>query len=238
MSTSVSLDPASTQAAADPGVVTTAVSFIQDGGFFMYPILIVLFIGLGIVLERVIYLQTAKARNKKVWDSVFPLISKGQFRQAMEMVKDNNTGLARIIAYGLERGRLTRRHDDVELAMEEGLMEIIPRLETRTPYVATLANIATLLGLLGTIIGLIQAFTAVASADPAQKADLLSASISVAMNTTAFGLIAAIPLLLAFSFINSMTGKVVDSMEMASVKFLNVFRQVAAQQDPRNSDGE
>ena len=79
--------------------------------------------------------------------------------------------------------------------MEESLMEVLPRLEKRTHYLATLANIATLLGLLGTIIGLISAFTAVSNANPADKADLLSASISVAMNTTAFGLMCAIPLL-------------------------------------------
>ena len=238
MSTPVSLDPASAPAVADTSLIATSISFIQDGGFFMYPILIVLAIGLGIVLERVIYLQTTKARNKKIWDQVFPMLAKGQFRQAMDVVKDSKVGVGRIVANGLERARLSRRHDDVELAMEEGLMEVMPRLEARTPYIATLANIATLLGLLGTIIGLIQAFTAVASADPAQKADLLSASISVAMNTTAFGLIAAIPLLLAFSFINSMTGKLIDSMEMASVKFLNVFRQVVAQQDQRGGDGQ
>lgn len=238
MSTPVSLDPASAPAVADASLITTSISFIQDGGFFMYPILIVLAIGLGIVLERVIYLQITKAQNKKIWDQVFPMLAKGQFRQAMDMVKDSKVGVGRIVANGLERARLSRRHDDVELAMEEGLMEVMPRLEARTPYIATLANIATLLGLLGTIIGLIQAFTAVASADPAQKADLLSASISVAMNTTAFGLIAAIPLLLAFSFINSMTGKLIDSMEMASVKFLNVFRQVMAQQDQRGGDGQ
>ena len=153
------------------------------------------------------------------------------------MVSNSNTGMAKVIGYGLERAKSAKRHDDIELAMEEGLMEIIPRLETRTPYIATFANIATLLGLLGTILGLISAFTAVASADPAQKADLLSASISVAMNTTAFGLIAAIPMLLAFAFINSMTGKLVDSMEMASVKFVNVFRQVSAQQERKN-DGQ
>lgn len=238
MPTPVSLDPASAPAVADASLVTTSISFIQDGGFFMYPILIVLAIGLGIVLERVIYLQATKARNKKIWDQVFPLLAKGQFRQAMDIVKNSKVGVGRIVANGLERARLSRRHDDVELAMEEGLMEVMPRLEARTPYIATLANIATLLGLLGTIIGLIQAFTAVASADPAQKADLLSASISVAMNTTAFGLIAAIPLLLAFSFINSMTGKLIDSMEMASVKFMNVFRQVVAQQDQRGGDGQ
>ena len=79
-------------------------------------------------------------------------------------------------------------------------MEVTPLMQERTHYLATLANIATLLGLLGTIIGLIDAFTAVSTADPAQKAELLSASIAVAMNTTAFGLVAAIPLLLLHSF--------------------------------------
>ncbi len=219
------------QTAADPGFVTTAASFIQDGGPFMYPIMVVLAVGLAIAIERVIFLQVTKIRNKKIWDAVYPYVSKGQFRQALEVSKESNTGIGKMITYGLERARTAKRNDDIEMAMEEGLMEITPRLEARTPYIGTLANIATLLGLLGTILGLIQAFTAVASADPAEKADLLSASISVAMNTTAFGLMSAIPLLLLYAFINAMTGKLSDSMEMASVKFLNIFRQVASQQE-------
>jgi len=119
----------------------------------------------------------------------------------------------------------SRRRDDVEKAMEESLMEVLPRLERRTPYLSSFANIATLLGLLGTIIGLIQAFQAVANANPAEKADLLSASISVAMNTTAFGLMVAIPLLLMHSVIQSKTTEIVDSLEMASVKFLNTVAE-------------
>ena len=226
-----------TATAQNTGVVETAITFIQDGGFFMYPSLVVLALGLALSLERIIYLQATKAKNKKTWKDVYPLIAKGQFRQALDVVSNSNTGMAKVIGYGLERAKTAKRHDDIELAMEEGLMEIIPRLEARTPYIGTFANIATLLGLLGTILGLISAFTAVASADPAQKADLLSASISVAMNTTAFGLIAAIPMLLAFAFINAMAGKLVDSMEMASVKFVNVFRQVSAQQERKN-DGQ
>jgi biopolymer transport protein ExbB len=95
----------------------------------------------------------------------------------------------------------------------------------RYVYLATFANIATLLGLLGTIIGLIQAFTAVANANPADKADLLSASISVAMNTTAFGLMAAIPLLLMYTVLQTKTTELVDSMEMATVKFLNAITE-------------
>lgn len=230
MANTVSIEN-SGQSAGDPGFVTTAVSFIQDGGPFMYPIMVVLAVGLAIAIERIIFLQVTKMRNRKIWDAVYPYVSKGQFRQALEVSKESNTGIGKMITYGLERARTAKRNDDIEMAMEEGLMEITPRLEARTPYIGTLANIATLLGLLGTILGLIQAFTAVASADPAEKADLLSASISVAMNTTAFGLMSAIPLLLLYAFINAMTGKLSDSMEMASVKFLNIFRQVASQQE-------
>jgi biopolymer transport protein ExbB len=123
-----------------------------------------------------------------------------------------------------------RRRDDIEIAMEESMMEIVPQLEKRTPYVALGANVATLLGLLGTIMGLIQAFTAVANANPAEKADLLSASISVAMNTTAFGLMVAIPLLVTHTVLTSKTGQIVDSLEMATVKVLNVISNTSKRQ--------
>jgi biopolymer transport protein ExbB/TolQ len=100
-------------------------------------------------------------------------------------------------------------------------MEIVPRLEKRTHYLGTFANMATLLGLLGTVIGLISAFAAVATVNPAEKANLLSASISVAMNCTAFGLMVAVPLVLIHAVLQTKTTELVDSLEMASVKFLN-----------------
>ena len=114
--------------------------------------------------------------------------------------------------------------------MEESLMEVMPRLEKRTHYLSGFANIATLLGLLGTIIGLIQGFQAVANANPAEKADMLSASISVAMNTTAFGLMVAIPLLVTNTILTAKTGEIIDSLEMASVKALYVFSTRAKRQ--------
>ena len=101
----------------------------------------------------------------------------------------------------------------------------MPRLEKRTHYLATFANLATLLGLLGTIIGLISASTAVAAANPAEKADMLSTSISVAMNTTALGLMVAIPLLLVHAVLQTKTTELVDSLEMATVKFLNTVSE-------------
>ncbi len=104
-------------------------------------------------------------------------------------------------------------------------MEIVPRLEKRTHYLATLANVVTLLGLLGTIIGLIKAFTAVAAVNPSEKSELLSASISIAMNNTAFGLMVAIPFLLMHAFLQARTSEIVDSLEAAKVKFLNLIEQ-------------
>lgn len=208
-----------------PTQAQTIISFFQDGGPFMYIILVVFAIGIAISLERFIYLSNVKSRNVKIWDQLFPMLGQGKFNQAMQTAKDSNSAIARIMVYGLSRASHSDSSEDIELAMEEGLMEIMPQLERRTPYLNAFANIATLLGLLGTILGLIKAFTAVASADPSQKADLLSASISVAMNTTAFGLITAIPLLLASSYLQSRTTELVDSMEMASVKFVNVFRE-------------
>ena len=100
---------------------------------------------------------------------VMPLLMDGNYSQAVELTDKSRAALGRILRYGLDRASGASRRDDVEVAMEEGLMETVPRLEKRTHYLATFANIATLLGLLGTIQGLIVAFDAVAGADPAQK---------------------------------------------------------------------
>lgn len=199
----------------------TIVRFFQDGGMFMYPIMIVLGFGLVIAIERWVYLTATGTRNRMIWKKLAPLLKRGGFKEAAELTRQSRTAIGNILSYGFARIDSARRRDDIEKAMEESLMEVMPRLEKRTHYLATFANIATLLGLLGTIIGLIKAFTAVAAANPAEKADLLSASISVAMNTTAFGLMAAIPLLLMHSILQTKTTELIDSLEMASVKFLN-----------------
>ena len=201
------------------------VEFFQSGGLFMYPIVVVLALGLAIAVERYIFLSVSRSTNSKVWNSLMPLLNKGDFQRANSIMSKSKSAIAKVLSYGLSRTTSARRRDDIGTAMEEGLMEVIPQLEKRTHYLATFANIATLLGLLGTIIGLIQAFTAVAAANPAEKADMLSASISIAMNTTAFGLIVAIPLLLMHTVLQTKTVELVDSLEMASVKFLNIVTE-------------
>jgi biopolymer transport protein ExbB len=193
----------------------------------MYPILIVFAVGLAIAIERYITLTHVRRCNEGMWTKLQPAIADGDFETARQMTSKDDSTVSRLLSMGLARQGAVRRRQDIEIAMEEGMMEIIPQLEKRTAYVALGASIATLLGLLGTIMGLIEAFTAVANANPAEKADLLSASISVAMNTTAFGLIAAIPLLITHSVLTAKTSAIVDSLEMASVKMLNVITSLA-----------
>lgn len=203
------------------------VGFFATGGLFMYPILLVFAVGAAVAAERFVTLTLVTNKNQVVWDKVQPLLANGEFDEAREMTSKDESTISQVLNMGLSLQGSVRRREDIEIAMEESMMEIVPRLEKRTPYVALASSIATLLGLLGTIMGLIQAFTAVANANPAEKADLLSASISVAMNTTAFGLMVAIPLLITHAVLTSKTGDIVDSLEMATVKSLNVFSRRA-----------
>ncbi len=151
------------------------------------------------------------------------MLKANDFARAQQLLSTLDSHLARVLNYGFARYKPGAKRERIEAAMEEGVMETVPRLERRTGYLATLANVATLLGLLGTIHGLSEAFGAVANADPSEKAALLSASIAIAMNATAFGLFTAIPLLLAHSMIQSRTLEIVDSLEMAGVKCMNIL---------------
>jgi biopolymer transport protein ExbB/TolQ len=197
------------------------IAFLQNGGTFIYPIALVLVLGLAITIERWLYLSSALKVNQKALDSLKVALKKGDIKEISKYAKNNSAPVYDVLESGIARLSTVKRREDVEYAMEETIMEYMLRVERRTPYLATLANIATLLGLLGTIMGLIAAFSAVANADPAEKANLLSASISVAMNTTAFGLITAIPLILFHSSLMSKTAAIVDSLEMAGMKLLN-----------------
>jgi len=207
------------------------IGFFSSGGAFMYPILLVFAVGVAIAIERYVTLNAVTRKNQAAWQQIQPLLSDGNFDKAREVSSEDQSHMGRLLSMGLALQGAVRRREDVEIVMEEGMMEIVPQLEKRTPYIALASSIATLLGLLGTIIGLIQAFTAVANANPAEKADLLSASISVAMNTTAFGLMVAIPLLVVHALLATKTNEIVDGMEMASVKVLTAISTRARRQE-------
>ena len=208
----------------------TVVKFFQDCGLFIYPSLLIMAMGVTIAIERFIFLNRARSENRKMWSQVKPMLESGKFKEAHGVTSKSDSAIGKIVNYGLTRMQSPGRREDFDAAMEEGMMEIVPRLEKRTHYIATFANVITLVGLLGTIIGLIKGFTAVAQVNPAEKAELLSASISIAMNNTAFALMVAIPFLLIHSFLQAKTSEIVDGLEGAKISFLNLVQRLKSEQ--------
>ena len=204
-------------------IMYSIVSFFAGGGAFMYPILLVAAFGAAIGVERYVTLTRLGVANRHAWNEVEPALTNGDFEKAREVTSKGDTAISRLLLMGLVRQGAVRRREDVEIAMEQSMMEIVPQLEKRTHYLATFANLATLLGLLGTVSGLIHAFAAVATVNPAEKANLLSASISEAMNCTAFGLMTAVPIVFLHALLQTKTTELINSLETASVKFLNAL---------------
>jgi biopolymer transport protein ExbB len=197
------------------------VNFFKQGGAFLYPIAAVFAVGIAVAIERFIYLMRVGSRNRRLWAQIAPQIQAGNFRGAMEIAERTDSPLSTIMKYGISRISTAQRHEDIERAVGESLIDVVLRVEKRTHQLASLANIGMLMGLLGTVVGLINAFAAVANVNPAEKTSLLSASISVAMNNTALGLGLAITLLLAHMYLESKTTSLVNGLEVASMKFLN-----------------
>jgi biopolymer transport protein ExbB/TolQ len=207
----------------------TVVKFFVDCGPFLYPSLTMMALGLAIAIERFIFLRRARSENRALWDKVLPLLQGGKLSEVHQLAQGSDSAIGKIVSNGLSRLKTARHREDIDNAMEEGMMEIVPRLEKRTPYIATFANTITLVGLLGTIIGLIKGFTAVAAVNPAEKAQMLSASISVAMNNTAFALMVAIPFLLIHAFLQARASEIVDSLEAAKITFLNIVQRITSE---------
>ena len=201
--------------------MNSVINFFKDGGVFLYPLALIFVVGVSIAIERYLYLTRETVRNRGLWEALVPALGSGNFKQVVALTQNSKASIATILTYGVARIGSARRRDDIEKAMDESLLEVIPRIEKRTHYLSSLANVGLLIGLLGTITGLIGAFSAVATANPAEKASLLAAAISVAMNNTASGLAVAITLLLAHMYLESKSTALIDSLEIASIKFLN-----------------
>ena len=181
------------------------------GGPVMYMILVALVAGIAIMIERFVYINMRNRIDTSTFVArVVELVQRGKVQTAVEYCRKSKAALPRIVLAGLENYNATPR--EIQNALELAALTEIPKLEKRTQYLSMIANVATLLGLLGTIFGLIQSFQAVAQAEASQKAALLSAGISMAMNTTAFGLLVAIPCLIAYSLIQERTNAIVDEI--------------------------
>ena len=211
----------------------SVIKFFQDCGLFLYPSLLIMATGLAIAIERFVFLQRARTANRQEWAKVLPMLQGGQWKDVLGRTATSDSAIGKIVNNGLTRLQTSRRREDIDAAMEEGMMEIVPRLEKRTHYIAVFANVITLVGLLGTITGLIHAFTAVAQVNPSEKATLLSAAISIAMNNTALALMVAIPFLLIHAFLQARTSDIVDGLEAAKISFLNLMQRIAPEHSTR-----
>lgn len=216
--------PESEEQPASPGLISEAAKFFREGGFAMWPILLFLAAGLAIMIERFVFLYfKANIKPEEFMARIADLIRKGSIEGAIATAAEQDAPLARIIEAALRNYRGTER--DIQNAVDEMALAELPRISARTGYLAMLANVSTMVGLLGTIFGLIQAFSAVSAADPEAKGRILASGIAMAMNTTAFGLIVAIPQLIVHSFLTSKADGLIDDIDRYSVMVINMLAQ-------------
>ena len=196
--------------------------WFKAGSWWMIPIAICSVFILGIIIERAIYLYGASINRDVFLATMQKCILAGDVAKAVKMCSAANAPLARIVQSGLVK--VNRPDEEVQAAMDEAALREIPRIAKRTGYLALLANLAMLTGLLGTVSGLIRSFGAVSgeSVDPSQKARILAEGISEAMNCTAFGLIVAIIGLVGYAVLNGKTQNLEDDINEASVQVLNL----------------
>jgi biopolymer transport protein ExbB/TolQ len=218
-----------------------ALKAFHEGGFWMWPILLINIVTQAIALERAYFLYIATSENKEALiKGLNKEVLKGDYNAAIKFLDAQRPGpLQRILKAGLLK--VHRPDIEVQAALDEASLREVPKLEVRTGYLAIYSNAATLVGLLGTIVGMIACFAAAAAADPAQKATLLAAGIAEAMNCTAFGLITAIPALIYYAFLQARTQHLIDDINECIVTEINLvlsnralFRQ-AAEEAARNA---
>ncbi len=195
----------------------------RTGGMWMYIILAVSIFAIGIVIERFIFLFFKYSINAEAFMAqVQKLVMANNIDRAIKLCNAApSAALPKVIKAGLTRAN--KGEVEIQNAIEEATLEVVPKVQKRTASLAALANIATLLGLLGTIIGLIEAFEALEKATPENRQRLLAKGIALAMNTTAFGLIVAIPTLVAHLILSGTTKKILDEIDMYSVKLENLL---------------
>ncbi len=203
--------------------MATIAKAFKEGGGWMYIILVVSIMGLGIIVERFIFLFFKYNINATAFMAqIQKLVMANNIDRAIKLCNAApNAALPKVIKAGLTRAN--KGETEIQNAVEEATLEVIPHIQKRTPALQGVANVATLLGLLGTIVGLIEAFAALEFARPDDRQKVLSRGIALAMNTTAFGLIVAIPCIFAHMILSGVTKRIIDEIDQYSVKLQNLL---------------
>jgi biopolymer transport protein ExbB len=213
--------------------------FLKNNFWHVSPILVTFFVALAIIIERAqsLFKTYTLDNSEAFFDKTRELVSKGQINEAMALCEQfSGKPTAEIVKVAIQRA-----HQPEELIMnsiELARNKYAEQIQKRTNYLATIANVATLLGLVGTIAGLIESFEAVSHADAQQKAALLANGISTAMNATLLGLGIAVPCMIMFSFYINKTNRLVAELESAGLMTLDAIMVCSLgqnQQDRRAS---
>lgn len=196
----------------------------QHGGFWMYVILVIQLVSIAIIIERAIYLYvTKKTTQTDIALSFEDSIRRGEIDQTIDKANTmaQNDAIARAIVAGAKSAKFFGGKEEIQAKMDEVLLHENALLDRRTGFLSMLGNVATLVGLLGTITGMIKSFAAVSYANPAEKAALLAAGISEAMNATAYGLITAIPALVAYAILMNRANHLAEDLNQGALKVFN-----------------
>ncbi len=195
--------------------------FMIEGGVFMWIIAAVWCVGIAIAVERLKAYFKFDVDGSSLMGNIKKSVIGNQVQEAIQTCSESGALLSFVMKNGLKRANQSK--EQIQDALEASILEAVPKIEKRLSYLALAANLSTLLGLLGTIQGLIQSFAAVAQAEASQKAQLLAEGIAVAMNTTALGLISAISLMVVHSILMARGEKMIQEIEENSVKLLDLL---------------
>jgi biopolymer transport protein ExbB/TolQ len=196
--------------------------FFQQGGVWMYPIAAVSAFALAVTFERLFYYYIhCRVSAKGLLTQVTRFIRNGDLEKARLVCTKTKSPLSVILECAIWHYQQQEPDQEIQNAIDEIALRELPRIQRNTHYLSLFANISTLLGLLGTIFGLQEAFGALSAADPSQKATVLANGIAIAMNTTALGLVVAIPCMVMFSVLGAKANSIIEEIDESSVRLLN-----------------
>jgi biopolymer transport protein ExbB len=197
--------------------------FIRDGGFPTYMVLVLGLFVAAIAVERWIQIQFRYSINSRAFMAKLKkYILSDNIDRAISLCNSKSEALLpKVLKAGLTRAKDSVQ--DIQNAIDEATLEVLPKLEARALYLGALANLATLVGLFGTIIGLISAFKGGGAVDASQRSQYLQHGIAVAMNTTALGIMVAIPALAISTFLQSKINAIISDIDQYSVKLINLL---------------
>lgn len=202
------------------GILKGISEAFHKGGWGMWPILICSIIIFAIIVERAVYLFKATVDKDKLLALLKSQVMSGNVQGAIKVCSGNPTPMTRIVQAGLMK--FNKSDHEVQSAMDEAALRELPRINKRTPYLAMLANLATLLGLVGTLTGMIKSFGAAAGADASRKASMLAEGIAEALNCTAFGISTAVVGLIGFAILQGKSQAITDDINEVTVQVVNL----------------